>query len=192
MKLKTKIASWSRWLHIYVSMFSFMIVLFFSITGLTLNHLDWFPEKSVVTVSKGKFPTDWVNNSDTSKIKKLEIVESLRANQKVKGLVNDFRIDDSEISISFQGPGYTADTYVNRQTGNFELSTNEMGFVAVINDLHKGRDTSDTWKLLIDISAIFLIFISLTGLILLLYLKKRRLWGLILLVLGLLLSFLFI
>ena len=192
MKLKTKIASWSRWLHIYVSMFSFMIVLFFSITGLTLNHLDWFPEKSVVTVSKGKFPTDWVNNSDTSKIKKLEIVESLRANQKVKGLVNDFRIDDSEISISFQGPGYTADTNVNRQTGNFELSTNEMGFVAVINDLHKGRDTSDTWKLLIDISAIFLIFISLTGLILLLYLKKRRLWGLILLVLGLLLSFLFI
>lgn len=192
MKLKTKIASWSRWLHIYVSMFSFMIVLFFSITGLTLNHLDWFPEKSVVTDSKGKFPTDWVNNSDTSKIKKLEIVESLRANQKVKGLVNDFRIDDSEISISFQGPGYTADTYVNRQTGNFELSTNEMGFVAVINDLHKGRDTSDTWKLLIDISAIFLIFISLTGLILLLYLKKRRLWGLILLVLGLLLSFLFI
>lgn len=192
MKLKTKIASWSRWLHIYVSMISFVIVLFFSVTGLTLNHLDWFPEKNIVTELKGKLPISWVNNPDTSKVQKLEIVESLRANQQVKGLVNDFRMDESEISISFQGPGYTADVYINRQTGNFELSTNEMGFVAVVNDLHKGRDTSNSWKLLIDISAIFLIFISLTGLILLLYLKKRRLWGLILLVLGFLLSFLFI
>ncbi|MEY4384058.1 MAG: hypothetical protein RI995_1600 [Bacteroidota bacterium] len=192
MKLKTKIASWSRWLHIYVSMVSFVIVLFFSVTGLTLNHLDWFPEKNIVTELKGKLPVSWVNNPDTSKVQKLEIVESLRSNQQVKGLVNDFRMDESEISISFQGPGYTADVYINRQTGNFELSTNEMGFVAVVNDLHKGRDTSNSWKLLIDISAIFLIFISLTGLILLLYLKKRRLWGLILLVLGFLLSFLFI
>lgn len=192
MKIKTKIASWSRWLHIYVSMFSFIIVLFFSITGLTLNHLEWFPEKSLVTDSKGKLPIGWVNNPDTAKVMKLEIVESLRANQKVKGLVNDFRIDESGISISFQGPGYTADAYIDRQSGNFELSTNEMGFVAVINDLHKGRDTSSSWKLLIDIAAIFLIFISLSGLILLLYLKKRRFWGLLLLLLGLLLSFLFI
>lgn len=192
MKLKTKIASWSRWLHIYVSMVSFVIVLFFSVTGLTLNHLDWFPEKNIVTELTGKLPVSWVNNPDTSKVQKLEIVESLRSNQQVKGLVNDFRMDESEISISFQGPGYTADVYINRQTGNFDLSTNEMGFVAVVNDLHKGRDTSNSWKLLIDISAIFLIFISLTGLILLLYLKKRRLWGLILLVLGFLLSFLFI
>jgi hypothetical protein len=192
MKLKTKIASLSRWLHIYVSMFSFMIVLFFSVTGLTLNHLDWFPEKSVVTDTKGKIPVNWVNKKDTAQINKLEIVESFRANQKVKGLVNDFRMDESEISISFQGPGYTADIYIDRPTGNFELSTNEMGFVAVINDLHKGRDTSNSWKLLIDLSAIFLIFISLTGLILLLYLKKRRLLGLILLLVGLLLSFLFI
>jgi len=192
MKIKTKIASWSRWLHIYVSMFSFMIVLFFSITGLTLNHLEWFPENSMVSDSKGKLPTIWVNNPDTAKVMKLEIVEYLRANQKVKGLVNDFRIDESEISISFQGPGYTADAYVDRKSGNFELSTNEMGFVAVMNDLHKGRDTSSSWKLLIDLAALFLIFISLSGLILLLYLKKRRFWGLIIMLLGLLLSFLFI
>ncbi len=192
MKLKSKIASWSRWLHIYVSMLSFTIILFFSITGITLNHLEWFPEKSVVTEKKGKVPIAWVNNPDTSKISKLEIVESFRANQQVKGLVNDFRIDDSEISISFQGPGYTADTYIDRQTGSYELTITEMGIVAVMNDLHKGRDTPNSWKLLIDLSAYFLIFVSLTGLILLLFLKKRRLSGLILLIIGLILSILFL
>ena len=31
-----------RWLHIYLSMFSLAVVLFFSVTGITLNHPDWF------------------------------------------------------------------------------------------------------------------------------------------------------
>lgn len=192
MKLKTKIATWSRWLHIYISMFSFVLVLFFSITGITLNHLDWFPEKSVVHDYTGKMPIDWVNQQDTSKIKKLEIVEYLRGNFPVKGLVNDFRIDESELSISFQGPGYTADAYIDRTSGKLQLSTNELGIIAVMNDLHKGRDTPNSWKWAIDASAYFLIAISLTGIILLLYLKKRRVWGIILLLLGFLMLFLFI
>lgn len=37
------------------------------------------------------------------------------------------------------------------------------GFGAVINDLHKGRDSGDTWQWLIDISAVLLAFVSLTG-----------------------------
>ena len=32
----------SRWLHIYLSMASFGIVFFFAVTGLTLNHAEWF------------------------------------------------------------------------------------------------------------------------------------------------------
>lgn len=192
MRLKTKIATWSRWLHIYVSMFSFVAILFFSITGVTLNHLEWFPEKNVLTEYKGNLPVSWTNQADTSNIKKLEIVEYLRAKYHVKGLVNDFRIDDSELSISFQGPGYTADAYVDRASGNFQLSTNELGMIAFFNDLHKGRDTPSSWKWVIDASAYFLIGVSLTGLILLLYLKKKRNWGIFLLVLGFLILFLFI
>jgi len=184
MKLRTKLASWSRWIHIYLSMISFIIVLFFSVTGLTLNHLEWFPEQEIITELKGDIASNWVNISDTAKIDKLKIVEFLREKNKVKGLVNDFRIDDSEISISFQGPGYAADTYIDRLTGKYELTTNEMGTIAFLNDLHKGRDTSQSWKWVIDLSAIFLIVISLSGLILLLFLKKKRLMGLLLLLIG--------
>jgi len=192
MKLKTKLASWSRWIHIYLSMFSFIVVLFFSVTGLTLNHLEWFPEKEVITELKGNIASNWVNISDTSKIDKLKIVEFLREKNKVKGLVNDFRIDDSEISISFQGPGYAADAYIDRLTGKYELTTNEMGAIAFLNDLHKGRDTTQSWKWVIDLSAIFLIVISLSGLILLLFLKKKRLMGLILLLIGGIILYFFI
>ncbi len=178
------LATWSRWLHIYLSMFSFIIVLFFSVTGLTLNHVDWFPESTVVSELKGSIDAKWVSVSDTAKIPKLEIVEQLRANHSIKGQLNDFRIDEEEISISFQGPGYTADFFVNRADGTYEVTETKMGIIAVINDLHKGRDTGKAWSWVIDFSAIFMIIISVTGLILLLFLKKKRTNGLLWLAIG--------
>jgi hypothetical protein len=165
-------------------MFSFIIVLFFSVTGLTLNHVDWFPESTVVSELKGSLNASWVSVADTAKIPKLEIVEQLRANHSIKGQLNDFRIDEEEISISFQGPGYTADFFVNRADGKYELTETKMGLVAVLNDLHKGRDTGKSWSWVIDFSAIFMIIISLTGLILLLFLKKRRTNGMLWLAIG--------
>ncbi len=182
--MKRAFAEWSRWLHIYLSMFSFVIVLFFSVTGLTLNHLDWFPEKEVLNELDGRLNPAWVNASDTARVKKLEIVEFLRATHHVKGQLNDFRIDETECSISFQGPGYTADVFVDRAKGSYHLSERSLGAVAWANDLHKGRDTGQGWKWVIDFSAIFMTVISLTGLILLLFIKKKRANGLLWLVLG--------
>ena len=43
-----------------------------------------------------------------------------------------------------------------------------------MNDLHKGRDANSTWKWVIDISAGFLVVISLTGLTMQFFLRKRR------------------
>ncbi|MEY3646465.1 MAG: hypothetical protein RL127_1173 [Bacteroidota bacterium] len=182
--MKRAFAEWSRWLHIYLSMFSFVIVLFFSVTGLTLNHLEWFPEKEVLNELDGKMNPVWVNSADTAQVKKLEIVEFLRASYHVKGQLNDFRIDETECSISFQGPGYTADIFVDRSKGTFHLSERSLGVIAWANDLHKGRDTGQGWKWVIDFSAIFMTVISITGLILLLFIKKKRANGLLWLVLG--------
>lgn len=182
--MKRAFAEWSRWLHIYLSMFSFVIVLFFSVTGLTLNHLDWFPEKEVLQEAYGRINVAWVNAVDTAQVKKLEIVEFLRASYHVKGQLNDFRIDETECSISFQGPGYTADVFVDRAKGTFHLSERSLGVVAWANDLHKGRDAGQGWKWVIDFSAIFMTVISLSGLILLLFIKKKRASGLLWLVLG--------
>ncbi len=53
------------------------------------------------------------------------------------------------------------------------------GFIALINDLHKGRDTGPVWSALIDVSAGLMTLISLSGLVLLFYLKLRRVSGLV-------------
>jgi hypothetical protein len=189
---KKETAKLSRWLHIYLSMVSFAVVLFFSFTGLTLNHPNWLGgDKQVVEKNKGKLNVNWVNQPDTNKIAKLEIVEFLRKTHNVKGLVSEFRIDDIEVSISFKGPAYSCDAFIDREKGTYEVSEIKMGIVAVMNDLHKGRDSGKSWGWIIDISAIFLILVSLSGLILLFFIKKRRFSGLITGLIGLLICYLF-
>ena len=182
--LRKRTAAFSRWLHLYLSMLCFLIVLFFSVTGLTLNHVEWFDGKQVEKKFEGKLPVDWVNNADTSKIKKLEIVEFFRNKYGIKGYVSDFLIDDEQCSVSFKGPGYSADAFVNRKDGTMQLTELRLGLVAVLNDLHKGRDSGNGWSWLIDISAIFLTLISLSGLLMLFFLKKKRLNGLIIALVG--------
>jgi len=182
--LEKKTASFSRWLHIYLSMLSFVVVLFFSVTGLTLNHANWFEGKEVERKSSGNVPIAWVNVADTTQIKKLEIVELLRKTYGVKGYVSEFLIQDDQCFISFKGPGYSADASIARKDGKFDLTELKSGLGAVLNDLHKGRDTGKGWSWLIDASAIFLILISLSGLVMLLFLKKKKVSGLVAAFLG--------
>jgi len=182
--LKKGTINFSRWLHIYLSMLSFIVVLFFSVTGLTLNHAEWFDGKQVEKKLTGNVPAAWVKVKDTTQIKKLEIVELLRKNYGIKGYVSDFLIQDDQCTVSFKGPGYSADAFISRKDGKFQLSELRLGVVAVLNDLHKGRDSGKGWGWLIDISAVFLTLVSLSGLVMLCFLKKKRVNGIILLVLG--------
>jgi hypothetical protein len=187
---KRRFAMLARWLHIYLSMISFAIVFFFAVTGLTLNHADRFSDQLQSVQAKGRLNLVWVNVQDTTKIARLEIVEDIRKNNNIKAALSDFRIDEAQIGVSFKGPGYAADAFINRQTGEYELTKTSAGFVGIINDLHKGRDTGSGWSVFIDISAILLTLVSLTGLLLLLFIKRKRLSGLIVAACGLLLAYL--
>jgi uncharacterized protein len=187
---KRRVAMLMRWLHIYLSMISFAIVFFFAVTGLTLNHADKFVNKVRTVQEKGKLKAEWVNSPDTLKVAKLEIVEYLRKNNSIRAALSDFRIDEGQIGISFKGPGYAADAFIDRQTGSYDLTKTSAGFVGIINDLHKGRDTGSAWSTFIDVCAILLTMVSLTGMLLLLFLKRRRASGLIVAVLGSLLGYL--
>ncbi|HCN83309.1 MAG TPA: peptidase [Sphingobacteriaceae bacterium] len=184
-----RVASVSRWLHIYLSMISFAILLFFAVTGLTLNHTDWFADQAKTTKTKGTIQVKWVNNPDTSKVAKLDVVEFFRNKHEVKGYLSEFAIDDSECSITFRGPGYSSEVFIDRKSGKYEFSETRMGLVAVMNDLHKGRDSGRKWGWVIDISAGFIALISLSGLILILFLKRKRSSGLIVAGIGLLLCY---
>ena len=179
---RLRLNGWLRWLHIYTSMLSLIIVLFFSVTGITLNHPNWLFGTAETRVEKtGILPSAWRSGDD---INWLVVVEHLRATDGVQGRAADFRSDSSEASLRFAAPGYTADGFINTKTGAYTLSISSQGFVAAINDFHRGRNAGGVWAVLIDVAGWFLVLISLTGLGLLFYLKKIRVAAILSMLLG--------
>ena len=184
-RLAIRFAKLFRWLHIYLSMFGLAVVLFFSATGITLNHPDWFFGETHRTVrSEGKIDRRWLRQESSesgvsredpadlsSQVNQLEVVEFLRQTHGIRGALTEFKVDESECVVAFKGPGYAADAFIDRDTGRYSLTQSLHGVIAVLNDLHKGRDTGRAWSIFIDASAIVLTFISLSGLVLLFYLK---------------------
>jgi hypothetical protein len=121
-------------------------------------------------------------------VDRLDVVEYLRNTHGIKGALSDFRIDDWQVSVSFTGPGYEADAFIDRETGEYDLTESQMGFVAVINDLHKGRDTGTAWKWLIDFSAVLMTLVSLTGMVLVFFVPRVRSSGIVVAVAGTILA----
>ena len=178
--LKRRLAKYSRWLHIYVSMTSFVIVFFFAVTGWTLNHAERFSGRDQLRKATGTLDTSLLAGAPAQPA----IAAAITHGAAIHGAVTDFRVEDDSVSVTFKGPGYSADALIDRKTGKYEVTESRLGFVAVLNDLHKGRDTGAVWKSVIDVSAGVLTFISLTGLVLLYYIHKHRVAGVILLIAG--------
>ena len=175
---KRRAAAWSRWLHIYLSMVSFAILFFFAVTGFTLNHQDWFAGQQRTVQKEGTVPAAWVGTARPESVDRLDIVEFLRRTHGIHAAMSDFRIDNGQVSVSFKGPGYAADAFIDRKTGAYELTESRMGFAAVVNDLHKGRDSGPIWGAVIDVSAVFMIVVSASGILLICFLQRRRFSGL--------------
>jgi uncharacterized protein len=197
-RLNIRFAKLMRWLHIYLSMVSLAVVLFFSVTGITLNHPDWFfAAAERREQAEGDINLKWLQSgspgasaaaaedADPSRqVSKLDIVEHLRNTHAIHGALAEFRVDERECMVTFKGPGFAADAFIDRESGHYSLTQTYHGFIAVINDLHKGRDTGPIWSAVIDLSAVLMTLVSLTGLVLLFYLKLRRIPGLVVALIG--------
>jgi hypothetical protein len=171
-------------------MLSFALLLFFAVTGLTLNHAEWFDSHERPTVIHGALNKAWVNTPDPAAVAKDELVNYFRRKYRTKDALSDFHVDGQQCEILFKGPGYEADAIIDRETGTYDLSVSPFSLVAILNDLHKGRDAGKSWSAVIDFSAILMALVSLTGLTLIFFLNKRRFSGLVLVVVGALLCYL--
>lgn len=178
---RRRLPQWVRWLHIYLSMFAFGATFLFAVTGLTLNHAEWF---------EGGEPTVHLIEGQIDSVKlqgdvdKLTIAEELRAKHGLKGIVKEFSVDPHECFVLWKGPGYSADVVIDRGLATYSGEVASRSWVAVIDDLHRGRDCGPVWSFLIDVAAVLLTVLSITGLWLLFYLKKRRRTGLIVAAVG--------
>jgi len=165
---------WSRTLHIYISMLGLLAVIFFSITGIMLNHEEWFGFATPHIVKKeGTLPEAMDKNPD-----KLAIVEKLRKEYSATGALDSFEIEDDHLTLSFKSPGRHTDVTIQRADGHTEVSLESYGFAGRFVDLHRGTDAGPVWRFIIDATAVLLLITCFTGLLLWCLFPKWRPLGL--------------
>ncbi|EDY16258.1 PepSY-associated TM helix domain protein [Chthoniobacter flavus Ellin428] len=165
---------WSRTIHIYISMLGLLAVIFFSVTGIMLNHEEWFGFAAPHIVKKeGIVPEAMAQNPD-----KLAIVEKLRKDFSATGALDSFEIEDAQLTLSFKSPGRHTDATIQRADGHAEISLESYGFAGRFVDLHRGTDAGPVWRFIIDATAVLLLITCATGLLLWCMVPKWRPLGL--------------
>lgn len=173
MHINRNLVNWSRTIHVYLSIALLIVLVFFSITGITLNHAETMtaePQTEVITLdSLPILPLD-----DNGMIADSpELAEYIRDEFGIRMEFAYLLIEAPFVTVEYDGPGLQALVEIDQDLGEVYAETTSYGLIAVLNDLHKGRYTHIVWNALIDISAIILVIFSLAGFVLLLPNKFR-------------------
>ena len=111
---------------------------------------------------------------DAGDVEFLAVSQFVRDEHGVVGEVTNFDQVGAEGSINYTGAGYGATVRFDVETLDFDITVREEGFVNAMRDLHTGSDTGSLWQWTIDIAAVFLVVVALTGLAIQLFMRKRR------------------
>lgn len=188
---KSKKSTWSktffqysRDLHVYFSTLLFSLLIFFSITGILLNHLDWLPSKSSYNAIEYSLDEKFNGMSgDSIDVNALEVyLMSRHGLPKARSIDLDREIN--EVSFDFPLPAGSSFIVVDMALKSVVVEAEKSHWLLLMNDLHKGRHTGSAWSWLIDLSAGFMVYFSITGMIILFQQRRRKKAGLVLAVLG--------
>lgn len=164
---------WARTLHIYLSLFGLVLLLFFAVTGFMMNHPGWFGLDDTQTRDySAQLPLSIIGAQD-----KLAIVEKLRSDAAVTGFLDSYSVQGASIFLTFKSPGRQFDIEITRATGEAQITYEWHGLAARITELHRGIDAGPVWRRVIDATSILLMTTIVTGVTLWLMVPKWRNYG---------------
>lgn len=174
-------------------------MLLFAITGITLNHAAQIEVKPQVINHQAHLPEALqaaLQAQPPTQGLPLALRQWLQAELPIRLDGRDAEWSDGELYIGLPRPGGDAWLGLDIDSGALEFESTDRGWIAYLNDLHKGRNTGTAWSWFIDVFAGLCVIFSLSGLLLLQrYASNRRsTWPVVLLglVLPALLALLFI
>lgn len=172
-------------------------LLLFAFTGITLNHASQIGAEPVVSNRKAELPVALRESLQQLKLEGKQAVVPELAQWFAQTL--DVRVasgqaewSEDEVYISLPRPGGDAWASVDLTSGAVEYERTDRGWIAWLNDLHKGRNTGAAWTWFIDIFALACLVFAISGLFLLQLHAPRRpaTWPMV--VLGLVVPFLLV
>ena len=169
--LNAKRSFWLKQLHQWhwISAAISLVGLFlFAVTGITLNHAASIPATPVVTEQTATLPAPLVerlqdlSNEDTAPVPDaVARWASAELNVSIAGRPTETTTD--EVYVALAEPGGDGWLTIDRATGEAVHERTTRGWVAYLNDLHKGRNTGAVWFWFIDVFAVACIVFAVTG-----------------------------
>lgn len=172
---------WARRLHIYVSMALLALVLFFAITGVTLNRPELFVAEPTSASYEVQIPMELLFSESKINVDQNGLVAFLKQATPLKGAASGFdsyteyedgELIEGELSADFKAPGYNGSLFLDLSNQVAQIDTTDYGLIAELNDLHKGRHSGEVWKWVIDLSGVLMVLFVVTGVCLLVPKKK--------------------
>lgn len=178
-----QIISW-HWISSAVSLVGLLL---FALTGITLNHAADIEGAPVTVDRSATLPPALLrtlaargDEADAKKPLPAPVAQWVTATLGQNGrAVAEWSV--GEIYLPLPRPGGDGWVSIDRATGAVTSETADRGWIAWLNDLHKGRNTGAVWKAFLDLFAGACFLFALTGLLLLwLHADRRRItWPLV-------------
>lgn len=164
----------SRMLHAYISAFAFLALMFFSVTGILLNHPTWLqgepPAEQAVTA---QIPAAAIAAALKAPDTPRALADAVTRRVKLRGAYKSGELLDGEAMLRLEGVSGATDVILNLETGLAEATIQPATATSIVNDLHKGTNAGAVWRLLIDVIAVLVLALSLIGYVLFFSLRFR-------------------
>lgn len=175
-------AVWLSQLHLWhwvSAAVSLAALLLFAATGVTLNHAADIPAEPATIERTATLPAPLLARLEAFPQDTVAPVPDAVARWAEETL--DVAIAGrptettaAEIYVALPTPGGDGWLTIDRADGEALLERTTRGWIAYLNDLHKGRNTGPAWSLFIDVVAVACVVFALTGLGLLWLHARRR------------------
>ncbi len=145
-------------------------MLLFAATGITLNHAANIEAQPRVSERQAQLPAPLLaalQASPPSAGLPGELRDWLERQLAVDLADRDAEWSDGELYIALPRPGGDAWLSLALDSGELLYESTDRGWIAYLNDLHKGRNAGAAWRWFIDLFAAACVVFSLTGLLLL-------------------------
>lgn len=185
MTMKSKFSSRAFWLrqmrqwHWISAAVCLIGMLLFAVTGITLNHASSIEAKPQVTSQTAQVPAAMLAGLKTPTLTGRHPVPAALSGWVTQQMSVDLAGRDGEwspndIYVSLPRAGGDAWLSIDLDNGEARYERTDRGWIAYLNDLHKGRNTGSAWSLFLDIFAIGCVVFCLTGLVLLQLMANGR------------------
>lgn len=163
-----------RLLHGWLSAIAFLVLCFFSLTGLLLNHPDWVGDSAPRPIEH-EFtlePEALQRLIDADEPERL-LPELAAQHVELRGEMTGGNQAGNDLFVRMQGVRGLTDIRASLVTGSVEVVVERAPTVSILNELHRGERAGMGWRLLIDAMAVLLIALSIVGYLIFLSLRFR-------------------